>query len=58
MGFAHDAEVVLARDLALVLADAKQLAEAGASRAREELEWIHRIPCPRPYSVLIEQTLS
>jgi hypothetical protein len=38
-----DAQVMLPRDLALGLADAEQLAEAGSPRAREELESGHEI---------------
>src|SRR5439155_1885869 len=40
---ADDAQVMLPRDLALSLADAEQLAEAGSPRAREELESGHEI---------------
>ena len=57
-GVEHDAQVVLSRDLVRSLADAQQRAEAGPRRAREELESDQGIPCPRAYSVLIEQTLS
>jgi hypothetical protein len=38
---AHDAQVVLPRDLARSLADAEQLAEAGSPRASEEFESGH-----------------
>jgi hypothetical protein len=37
-GVAHDAQVVLPQDLTLGLGDAKQLAVAGSSIAREELD--------------------
>src|SRR6266852_2542334 len=47
-GVAHDAQVVLPRDLARSLADAEQLAEAGSSIAREEPESGHGIPVREP----------
>ena len=47
-GLEHDPQVVLARDVALGLADAKQLGEAGSPIAREELESGHGIPLREP----------
>ena len=54
-GVAHDAQVVLPRDLVLGLADAEQLAEAGSSIAREELESGNGIPVREPTACLLSR---